>query len=322
MAAVSAAALASEVERRNHFVQSRLRRKASRAELKDLTDFMHDGPARLARCARCGLLLRDETDVRATASYEEDPNDPDLMQHVYPRYVESFRNKADAYRDRLNAGASVIEVGSHLGGFLQAAEEWNWRPAGLDIGYDTSEFARKIGLTVRRETIEDTRLPAGSADAVFVWNCFEQLADPGATLRSAWRLLARHGLLVLRVPNGDFYLERRFQDDGALEWNNLLAFPYLHGYSAVTLNRVARRHGFEPVRGFNSELITMPFPDPSAAVTAEQIATSSRTGEWSSRTTAERGTLTGPWIEIIYRKRDEIQRCEPKIDLRFLERAA
>ena len=322
MAAVSAAALTWEVEQRNHFVHSRLKRKASRAELKDLTDFMHDGPAQLVTCAACGLLLRNETDVRATASYEEDPNDPDLMAHVYPRYVEAFRNKSEAYKDRLRPGASVIELGSHLGAFLQAGEEWNWRPVGLDIGYDTSDFARRHGLTVRRETIEDTRIPAGSADAVFIWNCFEQLADPASTLRAAWRLLARHGLLVLRVPNGAFYLERRSNDDGALEWNNLLAFPYLHGYSAETLNRAVRRHGFEPVRGFNSELITMPFPDPSSAVTAEQIANSTRVGEWSSYTTAERRTLTGPWIEVIYRKRDEVQRCQPKLDLRFMERAA
>ena len=322
MAAVSAAALAQEVEQRNHFVSSRLNRKASRAELKDLTDFMHDGPARLVVCATCGLLLRDEADVRATASYEEDPNDPDLMQHVYPRYVGAFRNKADAYRDRLQPGASVIELGSHLGAFLQVGEEWNWRPVGLDIGYDTSEFARRQGLTVRRETIEDTRIPAGRADAVFIWNCFEQLGDPGATLNAAWRLLTRHGLLVLRVPNGAFYLGQRLNGQGALEWNNLLGFPYLHGYTTGTLNRVVRRHGFEPVRGFNSELITMPFPDPSAGVTAEQIANSSRVADWSSRTTTDRGTLTGPWIEVIYRKRDEIQRCEPKLDLRFLERAS
>lgn len=322
MAAVSAAALAREVEQRNHFVHARLQRKATRAELKDLTDFMHDGPARLVTCLRCGLLVRHEEDVRANASYEEDPNDPDLMSHVYPRYVEAFRNKSEAYKDRLRPGASVIELGSHLGAFLQTGEEWNWRPVGLDIGYDTSEFARRLGLTVRRETIEDTRIAAGTADAVFIWNCFEQLGDPATTLKAAWRLLVRHGLLVLRVPNGSFYLERRRSDDGSLEWNNLLAFPYLHGYTTETLNRAVTRHGFEPVRGFNSELITMPFPDPSSAVTQEQIGNSQRVAEWSSRTTAERGTLTGPWIEVIYRKRDEVQRCEPKLDLRFLERAS
>jgi SAM-dependent methyltransferase len=322
MAAVSAAALRAEVEQRTRFVNERLRRKANRSELKDLTDFMHDGSARLLRCAVCGLAMRDEAEIRATGSYEEDANDPDLMQHVYPRYVGAFRNKAEAYRDRLNPGASVIEVGSHLGGFLQAAEEWNWRPVGLDIGKDTSEFARHQGLTVRRETLEDTRIPSASADAVFVWNCFEQLAEPVPALEHARRLLAPGGLLVIRVPNLRFYLQRRASDPDGLVWNNLLGFPYLYGYTAESLNELMKQCGFEPVRGYNSELLTMPFPDPSSAVTAEQIANSRRIAQWSSQTTAAKGTLTGPWIEIIYRKMPEAQRGKPKLDLNFLERAA
>jgi 2-polyprenyl-3-methyl-5-hydroxy-6-metoxy-1,4-benzoquinol methylase len=322
MAAVSAAALQAEVEQRNQFIHERLRRKANRSELKDLTDFMHDGPARLFRCASCGLAVRDEPDVRATDSYEEDPNDPDLMQHVYPRYVEAFRNKAGAYRERLRPGASVVEVGSHLGGFLQAAEEWNWRPVGLDIGRDTSEFARRQGgLTVRRETLEDTRIASGSADAVFIWNCFEQLAEPATALHHARRLLGPGGLLVVRVPNLRFYLERQGDTEG-LAWNNLLGFPYLYGYTAEALNRLVRQSGFEPVRGYNSELVTMPFPDPSLAVTNEQIANSRRIAEWSSRSTKESCSLTGPWIEIVYRKMSEAQRSRPKLDLHFLERAA
>jgi SAM-dependent methyltransferase len=353
MAAIPAAALQAEIETRNAFIRERLRRKANRAELKDLTDFMHDGPARLLRCVSCGLAVRDEPEVRAADSYEEDPNDPDLMQHVYPRYVEAFRKKAEAWRDRLRPGASVIEVGSHLGGFLQAAEEWNWRPVGLDIGKDTSEFARHQGLTVRRETPQDTLLPAASADGVFIWNCFEQLAEPGSALENVRRLLRPGGLLALRVPNLRFYLECRSEehvhngprppegrprvpdpigaaarglcasdDTDGLAWNNLLGFPYLYGYTAESLNRLAVRSGFEPVRGYNSELITLPFPDPSTAVSAEQIANSRRIAEWSSRTTSESGALTGPWIEVIYRKMPEAQRRVPKLDLTFLERAA
>jgi SAM-dependent methyltransferase len=319
MAAVSAAALESEVRARNHYVASWLRRRPEPAEAKDLIDFMHDGPARLVRCAGCGLLIRDEGRIRATDSYEADPNDLDLMQHVLPRYVEAFRNKAEAYRDRLRARASVVELGSHLGGFLQVGEEWNWRVTGLDIGRDTAEFARRRGLSVRRETIEDTRLPARSADAVFIWNCFEQIAEPAATLQSAWRLLDRHGLLVLRVPNASYYFEG---DEDALAWNNLLGFPYLYGHNARTLNRLVTQYGFEPVRGYNSELVTMPIADLSTAVADRQSEVSRRVSAWSTETTAERGTLTGPWIEIVYRKRDEVQRARPKLDLQFLERAS
>src|SRR4051794_6640148 len=148
LSAVSAADLRQEVRERNDFIYTRLRRRASRQELKDLTDFMHDGDASIVVCHRCGLLLRSEDQTRATGSYEEDPNDPDLMQHVYSRYVEAFRARTEAYRDRLSPHASVVELGSHLGGFLQVAEEWNWRVIGLDIGRDTSGFARHQGLTV------------------------------------------------------------------------------------------------------------------------------------------------------------------------------
>jgi len=269
---------------------------------------------------RCGLLLRDEGATRATASYEEDPNDPGVMQHVYPRYLRSFRNKASAYRDRLRPHASVIELGPHLGGFLQAAEEWNWRPVGLDIGKDTSEFARHQGPTVRRETIEDTKVPARSADAVFIWNCFEQLAEPDRTLIAARRLLDRHGLLVLRVPNAASWLQLRNRQDGfaqgVLAWNNLLGFPYLYGYDKANLARLARQYGFEPVQAFNSELLTLPFPDPASDVVAEQSAISEATGNH-----LRHGEIQPPWIEILFRREEEIRRCWPKDNSAFLPRA-
>ena len=145
--------------------------------------------------------------------------------------------------------------------------------------------------------------------------------QPGPALIHARRLLQSGGLLVLRVPNLRFYLERR-NDKDSLVWNNLLGFPYLYGYTAESLNHLVKQFGFEPVRGYNSELVTMPFPDPSTRVTREQIANSRRVAEWSSQTTATSGSLTGPWIELIYRRMPEAQRNEPKISLDFLERAA
>jgi SAM-dependent methyltransferase len=175
---------------------------------------------------------------------------------------------------------------------------------------------------VRRETIEDTRVRTASADAIFIWNCFEQLADPAPALDAAYRLLKPFGLLVLRVPSARFYLEHRESHTDWLAWNNLLGFPYLHGYTAESLNRLVTRYGFEPVRGFNSELLTLPFPHPSNRVTREQRHASEDVAAYSSTTTAERDTLTGPWIEVIYRKQSEVQRRRPRIDLRFLERAA
>jgi len=291
---------------------------------------MHDGEAHILACVTCGLLIRDEGLTKATSSYEEDPNDPGVMQHVYGRYVDSFRKKSAAYRDRLPPHASVIELGPHLGAFLQTAEEWDWRPVGLDIGKDTSEFARKHGLTVRRETIDDTKLKAASADAVFIWNCFEQLAEPEQTLIAARQLLQKHGVLVLRVPNAASWLQMRKRNDefarGVLAWNNLLGFPYLFGYNETNLTRLTRQFGFEPVTAFASELITMPFPDPAADVIAEQASVSNQTRlqhqrEANEAPWIEAPRIEAPWIEILFRREEEIRRCWPRPSSRFLPRA-
>lgn len=303
---------------RNDFVYSRLGRKGSRSELKDLTDFMHGFPAPLVECRQCGVMTRWEQRVRTADAYEDDPNDTDLMTQVYPRYLEAFRKKREAYQGRLRPHAEVLEIGSHLGAFLQTAEEWNWRPAGLDVGKDTSEFVRSKGLVVYRETIEESRFGSETFDGVFVWNCFEQLPDPGPVLGAIHGKLKRHGLLTIRVPNVLFYriLSRGAQEDGfamrALAYNNLLGFPYLYGYTMESLNRLVTRWGFEPVRGFNSELVTMPFGDVSRRIFEEQMAISEAVRR-----------LMGPWMELVYRKVEMPWRgTKCKMDARFLERAS
>jgi len=313
-----------EFELQREFVLSRLPSNPAPEELKDLTDFMHGAPAPLERCSRCGLTRRAEGDPEDAGSYEEDPNDPDVMAQVYPRYVQAFRNKEEGYRPLLRPNADVVELGPHLGGFLQTAEEWDWRPIGIDVGVDTTEFMRRNGLTVRHGLLEDARVRDGSSDAVFIWNCFEQLLDPVDTLKAAHRVLKKHGLLVVRVPNLSFY--RSFRGSRglarkALAYNNLLGFPYLYGYTMETLNHLLARAGFTYERGFNSELITTPFADVSKRIAREQSRVSRAVAEWSTRTSST--TLTGPWIEAVYRRDTDAKPLAPaaRIDRRFMERA-
>jgi hypothetical protein len=112
-------------------------------------------------------------------------------------------------------------------------------------------------------------------------------------------------------------------DEAALAWNNLLGFPYLYGYTEEHVNRIANDRGFEFLRGFDSELVTMPFPDMRRKTREQQCANSRKVGRWSLRTTSEAHALTGPWIEMAYRK---LERPAPlregALDGRFLARAA
>jgi hypothetical protein len=79
-----------------------------------------------------------------------------------------------------------------------------------------------------------------------------------------------------------------------------------------SLNRLVTRWGFEPVRGFNSELVTMPFGDVSQRIFEEQTAISEAVRR-----------LMGPWMELVYRKVEMPWRgTKCKMDARFLERAS
>ncbi len=175
---VSSAQLAQECRIRERFIRQRLARPAAPDELKDLTDFFHQEQADILACENCALLLRNEHEPPPAQTYSEDEYNPSVMERLYPQYLDAFRRKEKPYRALLPSAARVLEIGSHYGAFLQTAQEWGWRAEGLDIGQDTTRFARSKGLTVHNSELPACRYPAASFDGIFIWNCFEQIADP------------------------------------------------------------------------------------------------------------------------------------------------
>jgi SAM-dependent methyltransferase len=305
----------AECLERERFVMARLARPASPNELKDLTDFFHQGAADILRCMDCQLLVRDERESPAAETYSDDEYDPSVMEQLYPRYLEAFRRKAEPYRALLPGNAKVLEIGSHYGAFLQTAQEWGWCAEGIDVGKDTSRFARSKGFTVHGKEIGQCGFRDRSFDAIFIWNCFEQIADPKPSLDECRRVLKPDGLLTVRTPNGLFYalcealLTEQEPGSGAAEflleamgYNNLLGFPYLYGYSGATLERLIKQFGFRCNGMLNSELITLPLPENPDWVEKEERAITDEVRMLAQSVLANReGTLAGPWIEAWFR---------------------
>ena len=283
----------AETNLRSVFVTHRLGHPPHGPEAADLTRFTHGNPARLLACRQCGMLYREENDP---ISYEKDRCDFDLMNHLYPRILNRYRAKESLYRPLFREHAEILEVGSFSGAFLETAEEWGWRPIGLDIGHSTNAFARARGAIVRQTAIEDYSPRLRRPEGIFIWNCFEQLHDPGSALRRSHRLLDRHGLLLLRVPNADFYRRQRerLQQSRSALWslgyNNLLGYPYLHGYTRSLLARLLARNGFAPLNCYPTNVHTPPYPDLNPRIRAE----------WQR--TLHYGD---PWIEVMARRAED-----------------
>ena len=311
----SAQRLEEECRIRESFIRERLTRPAQPNELKDLTDFFHREWADLLECRDCTLLVRHEHEPPPTQGYSEDEYNPSVMEQVYPRYVDAFRRKENPYRGLLPQGARVLEVGSHYGAFLQTAKEWGWDAEGVDIGKDTSRFARSKGFTVHIAALEHCHFRESSFDGVFIWNCFEQIEDPKPALHASRRILKPDGLLGVRTPGGSFYstCERLLRDAplradakqlllDAMGYNNLLGFPYLYGHSHATLKRLIEPFGFRAAGVLNSELLTLPLPQIPCWVEQEERVINEQIKMLANSVLADgSGAFSGPWVEVWFR---------------------
>ncbi|MBW3622403.1 MAG: class I SAM-dependent methyltransferase [Armatimonadetes bacterium] len=258
---------AREVEVQQEFLRIFHRRRlipgSPPSALEERADFTQDYPTDIVACRECGLVFRNPrpTPEAIRRMYAQDQYDPSRLEAVWDSQVELYRPKAQTLARWLPPGSSVVEVGSFVGGFLKAGQGQGWAMQGVDPGEEVSAFCEGKGFPVTRGTLEDLSLTEGSVDGLAIWNTFDQIPEPDPTLAAVRRLLRPGGVLALRVPNGESF---RWGTEGIhrlhamrgpfrallgpllslMAWNNLLFFPYLHGYSVRTLDRLLCRYGF------------------------------------------------------------------------------
>ena len=72
----------------------------------------------------------------------------------------------------------LLDVGAHVGVFVEVACERGWEASGLEPSRWAVEEGRRRGLTMHQGTLRDAELDAASYDAVTMWDVVEHLVDP------------------------------------------------------------------------------------------------------------------------------------------------
>lgn len=245
-------AVRQELEALWQFHLRRMRTGAPVAQLFDRAIFSQDPPLQVVECSECGLVFRNprERADEIVETYQDEAPSQEALASLFDQQFHFYQPRA-ARLTRLAGGTgNVLEVGSYVGGFLRAAEEAGWRARGIDVNAEATAFARSRGCSVQECALEDFH-SRERFDAIALWNCFDQLAEPHAALEHVRSLLAERGLIAVRVPNGAFYAHTRRRNRGlaraVLAWNNLASFPYRHGFTANSLARILKENGFEIV---------------------------------------------------------------------------
>lgn len=245
-----------EMESLWEFHARRLRPGAPLARLADRVVFSQEPPLQVVQCLNCGLVYRNprERSRELLDTYAEEAVHPEALAALHHAQLPFARDQLRRLRRVVGSVANGLEVGSYVGAFLRAAEETGWRFRGLDVNPGTVAFVRSLGLRADTGALDGDAV-GGLFDAIAIWNCFEQLPDPRRAAQVALRLLAPGGVLALRVPNGGYYATVRARLSGPLSplarallaHNNLLGFPYRHGFPPRALADMLRDLGFRVV---------------------------------------------------------------------------
>jgi len=299
--------LRSEMEDLWRFHVRRLRPGTPPEMLADRTVFSQKRPLRLARCGSCGLIFRNprERERVLVDTYAEEALDQAALLSLFGTQRDSYRAQAARLTRLAGRAGTGLEVGSYVGAFLAAAAECGWSFEGVDVNAAAVAFAREQGFQVREGVLAEE--VERQFDAVTIWNTFEQLPDPRATASTALRLLRPGGILAVRVPNGRFYAALRERTRGLfrapalalLAHNNLLGFPYRHGFSPDNLRTLLERIGFRVVHYQGDALV--PIAD---EWTRKWAGMEERLLKGALRAVAP--VLPAPWFEMYATPRDEI----------------
>ncbi len=237
--------VAAEIALRREFFLTRLEGTVDERDLRDLTEMTTNDAAAIHECGACGVLVRADP-KRTPARFACDQYDDRTLRMLHELHVATFVGKREI-RDLLPPGSRVLEIGSYVGGFLEAARRWGWKATGVDIGRDTARFTRDKGYDVTTERFERCAFDDESFDGVFIWNCFEQLTNPDEVLGIVRRIAKPEAPLVICVPDAAVYRdaarafaagEPRLEASPIVQqlaYNNLLGFPHHFGYSEASL---------------------------------------------------------------------------------------
>lgn len=166
-----------------------------------------------------------------------------LAPYKISRHV--IESRADKIKAWFSQAQTVLEVGAADGAFLAHIKSIYPTLSLATIEPDESTRLQRDSIDGLRQfaTMDEATDAGFAADVLCLFHVFEHLADPGAWLASARRLLAPGGRMIIEVPSLDDPLFALYKSVPHQAFYFQKQHPFV--YSASSLRRVLEHHGFK-----------------------------------------------------------------------------
>jgi len=207
----------------------------------------------ILKCTRCGLLFNScpldkhwalrlydknyfvNSNFYQPGRYFGYPNYPRDRQ----RLLKTFHKRLDTIETFSTRGA-LLDIGSALGYFLEAATNRGWHCLGCDISRYAVDYAKQGGHKVTLGEIN--AVTRDDFDVITMFDLLEHVEDPLAQLQAAFKRLKNNGLLVLTFPDAGSWPARLMKQYWP-EWKRVKEHNYF--FSAAIVRQLLERSGFQ-----------------------------------------------------------------------------
>lgn len=209
--------------------------------------FLQKDGFNLHRCLLCGHLfvyplVYDALSLYATdyfngakkgSGYVNYDKDKEPMRHVFAEYlniIEKF----------LPQKGTLLDIGAATGFFMKIANVCGWKTKGIEISAYASEIAKKSGLSVSCDTVENSNFSGQSFDAISMWDVLEHLPHPVNDIHICARILKPGGILAINTPDsGSLYAHVMGK-----QWHLLVPPEHINYFTKKSITLLLEESGF------------------------------------------------------------------------------
>ena len=138
-----------------------------------------------------------------------------------------------------------LDVGLGNGSLLFTAQEYGFKPVGVDLRLDNVNKMIALGIPAYGQDVTKLALDF-KCDVVSMADVLEHMPYPQEGLRAAHRLLSEGGILFASMPNMESIVWKALDQNKANPyWNEI---EHYHNFSRTRLFKLLQETGFEPVR--------------------------------------------------------------------------
>ena len=202
----------------------------------------------IVKCQNCGLVYVNPHRETSAILHDYEEVVDELYLEEREGRVLTFRRNLRPLEELMppDKGRRLLDVGCHIGVFLEIAQERGWEAWGVEPSRWAVREARSRGLRVIEGTLDDLHVADEFFDVITMWDVIEHLPDPLRALRKSYRLLKKGGIICIHTINIESPLAKLMGH----RWPWLMEM-HLYYFSPRTLAAMLGKAGFTVVKMMN-----------------------------------------------------------------------